>query len=155
MDFTQLIGQTFIENNLYEILQFEIETNFESYFGKYVHIYFDSLGGNQIKVTGVVHFQNEDEFYVADKAMRGKRDLFCIYENHGHIDMLLHHVDLSGRISVIRKDHTFVQEGGFEYLEDSDYKPMTPDEMRLAFQELAELLGMQVKGQSSKAKKAV
>ena len=43
MDFNKLIGKNFLEDQIYEILHFDIEANFTVYSDKFIHIYFSHL----------------------------------------------------------------------------------------------------------------
>jgi hypothetical protein len=70
----------------------------------------------------------------------GKRGWLEIYENHGHIDLHLTRSDRSGRLSVVRKTRTLIQEVDGRWFADEDFDPnappMTPDQIRQGFREL-------------------
>ena len=101
MDFSKLVGRSFLENSLYETLQFEFEENFERHFGKFLHIYFEEFEIGKINVTEVVYFETESQFYQANKTMLGKKGYFRICETCGHFDMMICRLNTSGKFSTV------------------------------------------------------
>lgn len=155
MDFENLVGQTFSENELYELLLFEIEENFEQFFLKFIHIYFDRTEDQKIKIIEVVYFKDD---IVMDKKARTiieKKEWVHIYENHGHIDLMLVRFDRTGKISVVRKNETRTQDWCLGWADEEPHKPMTQDEIRRAFEELAGIFQEQQELQKLRSKKAV
>lgn len=140
MDFSSLIGQTFHENQIYELLQFEIETNFDFYVGKYFLMYYEPLSEGHLKIAELLTFDNEDDYFVVKKRDLGKRAWLEAYEHHGHVDLHLTRQDTSGKLSVIRKTHTHFQEVRGRCFLDDETDPnrpkMTPEQIRQGFREL-------------------
>jgi hypothetical protein len=154
MDFKSLVGQTFHENQIYEILQFDIEENFESYKGKFFLMYYEPLAEGRLKITEFLEFYNDDDYFAVLKRDVGKRAWLEIYDNHGHIDLQLNRQDTSGKVSVIRKTHTRVEEvPGWSFAElDSNQPKLTPDQIRQAFRELMGLFDTSDQTDKSKTK---
>ncbi len=140
MDFSNLVGQTYHENQIYELLQFDIETNFDFYMGKYFLMYFEPLSEGRLKITELLTPENEDDHYKIKRRDLGKRAWLEAYENHGHIDLQLCRQDTSGKLSIIWKTRTHSQEVRGRCFADDGIDPnrprLTPDEIRQAFREL-------------------
>jgi hypothetical protein len=153
MDTNNLYGKIFSENELYELLLFDIEDNLISYSSLNVHIYFDRVENQKIKVTEVIYFSNINESHKQARAMTGKREWFEIAENEEHSNLYLTRLDKTGRSSSIFEEFTHTDESTRGWPDEfADHKPMTEDELRQAFRELA---GMFEEPQNSRSKKAV
>jgi hypothetical protein len=140
MDFSNLVGQIFHENQIYELLQFDIEANFDFYIGKYFLMYYESLSEGHLKITELLTFDNDDDYFKVKRRDLGKRAWLEAYENHGHIDLHLTRQDTSGKLSIIWKSRTHSQEVRGRCFADEgvdpNAPPLTPDEIRQAFREL-------------------
>ena len=155
MNFKNLIGQKFFENEFYELLLFEIEEKREQYFSKFIHFYFDRTEDKKIQITELAYFKDRTEMNQKSRSMIEKKEWFEIYENHGHIDLLLCRFDRSGTRSVVYEDKTRTQIASFSWADETPHTPMTPDEIREAFQELAGVFQNQLDLQKLRSKKAV
>jgi hypothetical protein len=153
MDNSNLCGKIFSENELYELLLFDIESNFSHYYGLNLHIYFDRIENQKIKITEIIYFKNKNDLFEHSCSVVGKRNWFEITPVGNHINLYLTRLDRNGKYSAIFKDRTRTEEAGRCWPDEmSDYKPMTEDELRQAFRELA---GMFEEPQNSRSKKAV
>ena len=138
MNFEGLIGKTFQENEFYELLLFEIEENFNQYFSKSLHIYFARFEETKIIITEVVYFKDAREMDKEARKFIEKRAWFQIYENHGHIDLLLCRFDRTGISSSVHEDSTDTQSWKTGWIEEKpDLGPMTREEIRQAVLELS------------------
>ncbi len=155
MNFENLVGETFSETEFYELLLFEIEENFEQYFSQFMHFYFDRSEYKKIKITAVFYFNDDAEMDKKARSMIEKKEWFEIYDNHGHIDLLLCRFDRTGTRSVVRKDETRTEDWRSGWADENPHKPMTRDEIREAFQELMGVFQDQQDLQKLKSKKAV
>ena len=63
MNFQALIGKTFSEIELYEVLLFDIEANFEKHLSTFIHIYFERISVEKIKINEIVSFENDNDYY--------------------------------------------------------------------------------------------
>ena len=135
MNFEKLVNQTFSETEFYELLLFEIEENFEQYFSKFFHFYFDRSDDEKIKITEVLCFKNDTEMDKKARSIIEKKEWFEIYDNHGHIDLLLCRFDRTGMRSVVRKNNTRTEDWSVAWADEKPHKPMTRDEIREAFQD--------------------
>jgi hypothetical protein len=140
MDFQSLVGQTFHENQIYGLLQFEVEENFDSYIGKFLMMYYEPLPEGNLKIAEFVISEGREDYFKAKRKYHGKRAWLEIYDNHGHIDLHLCRQDTSGKMSIVRKTHTYAQEVNGRWFADEDVDPnappMTPDQIRQGFREL-------------------
>lgn len=157
MDFQSLVGKIFHEKELYEILLFEIETNFEQYFSKAVHFYFDRMADQKIRVTEVFYFSDADKMDKISRTIIEKKEWFEFYEHHGHVDLRLVRFDRMGWLSIVwSKDETLTHESGLAWADEyPDEGPMSPEEKREAFQELAGHFEDSMELQKLRSKKAV
>jgi hypothetical protein len=159
MDFQSLVGRTFHENQIYELLQFDAESNFDFYVGKYFTIYYEPLPEGCLKITELIESCCHDEYFAMKRRDLGKRSWLEIYENHGHIDLHLCRQDTSGKLSVVHKTHTHFQEvRGRCFADegvDSNAPPMTPEQIRQAFRELMGICDDHEQMNKSKTKIAV
>jgi hypothetical protein len=78
------------------------------------------------------------------------------YDNHGHIDLHLVRLNTSGKMAVVRKTQTRVEEvPGWSFADeavDPNAPPMTPDQIRQAFREMMGLFDTQEQMNKSKTK---
>ena len=157
MDFERLIGLTFFENEFYELLLFEIEENFEQHSNKYLHFYFERTPDKKISITELVFFKNSAKANQKNRANIEKKEWFQIVLNHGHIDLMLVRFDRSGFVSFVDKNSTRTQDWRLGWADErpSLGRPLTPDEMRRGFQELAGIFEDQITKQKLGPKKAV
>lgn len=156
MNFDTLIGQTFQENEFYELLLFELEENFEENFSKFIHFYFDRTEVQKIKITEVVHFSDTNEIHKKSRSIIEKKEWFEIAKNHCHLNLLLCRFDRTGFVSSIWKDSTRTQEWCHGWADEGpDLGPMTTEEVRLGFQELVGIFQDQSELQKLRSKKAV
>ena len=155
MDFASLVEQTFSENEFYELLLFEIEENFEQFFSKFMHFYFDRTEDKKIKITQVVYFKDDSEMDKKARSIIEKKEWFHIYENHGHIDLMLVRFDRTGKVSVVRENETRTEDWSLGWADEEPHTPMTRDQIRQAFQELAGVFQDQQELQKLRSKKAV
>jgi len=110
MIFEDLVGKTFQENEFYELLLFDIEENFEQYFSKFIHFYFDRIEDKKIRINEVVYFIDSKELNQKGRKIVEKREWFEIAENHNHFNLLLCRFDRTGFVSSIFKDSTRTEE---------------------------------------------
>ena len=156
MNFENLAGKIFQENELYELLLFELEEKFEQYFSKFIHFYFTRTADSKIKVTEITHFKNSTEMNKKSREIIEKREWFEIDENHNHLNLILCRFDRTGFASSIWKDSTRTQEWARGWADEGpDLGPMTPDEIRQAVYELSGYFKDKQELQKSKSKKAV
>ena len=155
MDFRNLISPTFSENAFYELLLFEIEENFELYFSKTIHLYFDRNEDGKIKINEQINFKDAYEMDKTERKIIEKKEWFHIYENCGHINLMLCRFDRTGKISVIKRNETRTEDWRHGWADEGQKKLLTPDEIRQAFGELAGFFHDQQEIQKSKPKKAV
>lgn len=156
MNLSSLIGKKFQENELYELLLFDIEKNFEQYLLKNLHIYFNRTGYTRIEVTEVLYFSDDIETDAKSRSIIEKKEWFEITQNHNHIDLLLCRLNRTGLTSSIWKDSTHTQEWKHGWADERpDLGPMKPEEIRQAFLELSGVFIDQKKRQTLKSKKAV
>lgn len=138
MDLSKLIGQIFHDDHIYEILHFDIESNFKVYAGKFIHLYFTHLDNGYIRIDALAQFQDQDLLYAAKKKILGQMAWLEIYEHGHHIDLTIVRKDRSGKISIIGPRINLTQ----KFREESydlpvRSEPMTAEEIRRGFAELA------------------
>ena len=156
MTLKSLIDKTFQEKELYELLLFDVEQNFEKYFSQNLHIYFNRTQNNKIIIAEVVYFKNDIEADNKSRSFIEKKEWFEIIQNHDHINLLLYRLDRTGFVSSIWKDSTRTEDWRHRWADEGpDLGPMTPDEIRQAFMELSGTFIDQQKLQNLKSKKAV
>ena len=156
MKFESLIGKTFLENEFYELLLFDIEENFDQYFQKSVHFYFERIPDSKIKITEVVYFKNSREMDTEDRKIIEKKEWFEIAQNYNHVNLILVRRDRKGHISSIERDHTISHAWSLGWADVVQYTgPMTADEKRQAFRELTGYFEDQLASQELRSKKAV
>ncbi len=156
MNFENLIGKTFQETELYELLLLELEEKFEQNFSKFMHFYFVRTAHNNIRITEIVHFLNSIDIHKKNREIIEKREWFEIARNHNHLNLILCRFDRTGLHSSIWKDSTRTQEWSRSWAdEEPDLGPMTPEEIRQAVCELRGFFEDQQELQKSKSKKAV
>ena len=154
MDLNKLIGQIFLEDQIYEILHFDIEANFEIYSEKFIHIYFSHLEFGKIQIDQVSMMQNQDELYAVNRKILGLQGWIEIYDHEAHIDLTLFRKNRSGKVSIIGPELNMTQKFHDKSYDLPDVTvKLTEAERRQAFAELAGLFADELK--SSKPKKAV
>ena len=155
MTFENLIGQIFYESELFELLQLEIEENFDQYLTINLHIFFERSSSQTIEVSEIIWHENSEQLHAMNKKAVEKREFFYIYFNHGHIDLGLCRFDRSNPIAVIRKNDTFKQDWGYLcYADEFPDEEITSEEIRRAFAELSGCLEKYQETPTSKNKKA-
>lgn len=139
MDMQSLVGQIFQEMEFYETLLFEIEENFEQYFSKAMHFYFERTEDGKIKITEVVHFSGLDEMDKCERSIIEKKEWLSVYETCERLGMQLVRFDRTGWLSIVwNKENTHTQEWGVLWADEIPYEgPMSVEEKRQAFRELA------------------
>ena len=155
MNFDDLIGKTYSEQELYELLLFELEENLEKHFSEHIHLYFDRIENQKICLKEVVHFKDREELYKTNRAIIEKREYFEITHIQNHIDLMLCRFDRTGYVSIVGKDFTHTQDWCRGWADEIPHKPMTPEEIRQAFRELAGFFEDQQELQKLRSKKAV
>lgn len=156
MNLSSLIGKTFQENQLYELLLFDIEENFAQYSSKHIHFYFDRIKNDKIKVTQIVYFRSSVEIDLKDRTIIGKQEWFEVTQNDDHFNLLLCRFDRTGFASSIWKESTHTQDWCLGWADEGpDLGPMTPKEIRQAALELGGFFEDQQELQKLKSKKAV
>ena len=157
MNFEGLVGQTFFENEFYELLLFEIEQNFEQHSNKYLHFYFERNKDKKIKITELVFFSNSDISNKINRANIEKKEWFEIVQNHNHIDLYLVRFDRTGFISSIWKDSTRTEDWKHGWADEKPGlgRPMTPEEIRQGCLELMGIFEDQMELQKLRSKKAI
>lgn len=155
MDLAEFIGQTFFENEFYELLLFQIEENREKFFSKFMHFHFIRSCG-KIVITELVHFKDDVDMFKKARTNIEKQEWFEIYDNHGHIDLMLCRFDRSGKRTVFYiNGDTRTHNCSLGWADETPHRPMTRDEIREAFQELAGVFNTQQEQQSLSPKKAI
>lgn len=156
MDLKSLVGQTFHENEIYEILQFDIEENIDSYMGRYYLLYYEPLSEGRLKITEFLECHSHEEYGRVIRRDLRKRAWLHAYEHFNHVDLQLCRLDTSGKFSVIRRTHTHFQEvSGWCFADediDPNAPPMTPDQIRQAFRELMGIFDTHEQMNKSKTK---
>jgi hypothetical protein len=155
MDFENQVGKIFFENEFYESILFELEKNFEQHFSKFIHFYFERIEKMKIRITGIAHFIDSKEMNKKGREIIEEREWFEIAENHDHLNLILCRFDRTGFASSIWKDSTRTEDWKRGWADEKPYKPMTPDEIRHGFQELAGFFQNQQALQNLRNKKAV
>lgn len=155
MNFDDLVGKNFQEQELYELLVFDIEENFEAFFGKAMHLYFERLAGKQIRVTSIVNFNDADEMDQKSRSIIEKSEWFNIYENCGHIDLMLVRFDRTGQISIVNQNDTHHTDTVIGWADETLSNPPTEDQIRQAFRDLSGFLEHQSRVEKLKSKKAI
>lgn len=151
-----MVGQTFQENEFYELLLFELEEHFEQNFSKFVHFYFDRTECKNIQITEVINFEDSYEMNRLGRKIIERREWFEIDENHDHLNLLLCRFDRTGFTSSVWKDSTRTEEWRHGWADETpDRPPMTRNELRQAFQELSGVFHSQQELQNLRFKKAV
>lgn len=155
MKLEDLIGQTYLENEFYELLLSDIEDNYEKYSSKYIHIYFDRIETNKIRITNFISFEDSHVMNKKSKEIIEKKEWFEISQNDNHFNLLLCRLDRTGFISAIFKDSTHTEDWSHGWADEGpDLGPMTPEEIRLGFLELAGFFEDQQELQKLRSKKA-
>ncbi len=155
MIFEELINKVFTEDKLFETLLFDIEAKFEGYVGKYIHLNFDLIEASLFRVLSITYFETEDDMYAMFRKKLDIEAWIQIAWNTGHVDLELTRKNRSYRIALVESGkETFEQKGsGFCFVDEfADAGPLTEEEFRLGFAELASELNSY---QSSKSKIAV
>jgi hypothetical protein len=156
MDTGDLHGKIFSENELYELLLFELEANFSHYYGQNLHIYFDRLKNYKIKVIEVRYFENNEECQKCARATIEKKEWFEISVVGKHIDLVLNRLDRTGLLSAIFHDHSRTETWKRGWADElPDHGPMSEAEIREAFRELAGMIEEPQYLQDSRLKKEV
>ncbi len=154
MDFNKLIGEIFLEDQIYEILHFDIEANFKHYSEKFIHIYFSHLEFGKIHIDQVLMMQNEDEMYTVNRKIIGQQGWIEIYDHDAHVDITLYRKNRSGKVSIIGPELNMTQKfHDTNYDVPTNIPKLTEEERRRAFAELAGLFTDDLK--ASKFKKAI
>ena len=110
MDFQSLIGKNFSEIELYELLLFDIEANFEKYLSTFIHIYFERISAEKIKINEIVYFENDNDYYQTKRKIVNKKEWIEIDQDQDHINLMLCRFDRSGKLSSVRKEYTISQD---------------------------------------------
>ena len=155
MNFDDLVGKKFQEQELYELLVFDIEENFEGYCGKAMHLYFERVAGKKIRITSIVNFQDADEMDLKSRSIIEKIEWFNIYENCGHIDLMLVRFDRTGHISIVSRNNTHHQDTVLGWADETLSNPPTEDQLRQAFRDLSGYLERHSEVEKLRFKKAV
>ena len=142
MDFNSLQGKIFDESELFEIIFFEIETCKEKFFNRFTHLFYENLSNGKIQITEVLEHCDRNELYKTSRESLTKRNWFEIRQSNADIDLLLCRKDRSSRIAIARPIGPFRQDGGERWYLDEfpPEPPMTEEEKKLAFLELAGML---------------
>lgn len=154
MEFKDLVGRTIDETALFNEVQFEIECDREKYLGQSYTVFFERIKGQTVRVTEVVHYLDPEQLHVVNKASFGKREWLNIEGFVTRVSIQLCRLNQSGRLANVRENITNVQETGFGYVEENR-KPITPEEHREGFIELAKIMGYQIDLEKLRTKKAV
>src|SRR3989338_391590 len=155
MNFENPIGQIFSEAQFYELLLFNIEENLAKYRSKFIHFYFERTADKKMNITEIIYFNNAREMHQKARLNIEKKEWFEIYDNHGHIDLLLCRFDRTGVRSVVRENKTRTEDWRLGWADEKPHPPMTRDEIREAFQELMGDFQDQQNLQELRSKKAV
>ena len=155
MNIDNLVGQTFQETELYQLLLFDIKENFELYISKSFHLYFSRLTNKKIRISSITKFKDADEMDKKSRAIIEKQEWFNIYENCGHIDLMLVRFDRSGQISIVEQNETRTESSFLGWADETPHKRLKPEEMRQAFQELSGLMQKEQDLIKLRSKKAV
>lgn len=157
LKFETLVGQVFFEDELYELLLEEIEDNFDNFYSKFIHIYFDRVEIKKIRVTQIAFFKDSKEINQVERKLIEKREWFHIGENDNHFNLLLCRFDRTGFLSSIWKDKTRTEEWAQGWADELPElgRPMTPEEIRQGFRELMGIFEDQQEKQELRNKKAV
>ena len=155
MEFENQIGKTFFEKEFYELIQFELEKNFEQHFSQFIHFYFERIENAKIRITEIAHFFDSKEMNKKGREIIEKREWFEIAENHDHLNLILCRFDRTGLASSIWKNSTRTEDWKRGWADEKPYEPMTPDEIRLGFRELAGFFQNQQALHNLRNKKAV
>ena len=157
MNFDELIGQTFSENELFELVLFEVESHYDQHFSDSMNIFFERIENQKIKVTQITHFENLDALDKHERQNIEKKEWISIDTSHGNIRLMLCRFDRTGQLAVVSKTGTRRQESHLSWFDEYDFygKPITEEEMRLGFQELCGVFQNHESKQKLKPKKAV
>ncbi|MBC7742688.1 MAG: hypothetical protein H7061_10850 [Bdellovibrionaceae bacterium] len=155
MDFAKLVGQQFKEQDFYDLLLEELEDNFESNFGINLHFYFETLENNIIKVIDLCYFESCRAMNIHGRTIIEKSQWFEIGENENHMNLLLVRLDRTGFLSAIWRDKTRTTDWEHGWADEGPpHKPMTPEEIKEAFQELMGVMKGEILEQDLKKKRS-
>ncbi|MBC7420837.1 MAG: hypothetical protein H7328_08915 [Bdellovibrio sp.] len=159
MDFNSLVGQTYDhEMEFHELLCTDVENHYDTYVETFVHFYFYRLPNNKIKIAAFVRFGDKADMLKMCRAIITHKESYEVHNACNHIQVSLCRFNQFTTTSAIHKDpsENFTVEGGIEYIDpDLQTPPMTPEELRLAFQELAGCFRGELEDQKSRLKKAI
>ena len=140
MEIKDLVNKIFTEDEIFELLVFEVEENFEKYLGRHFHLDLQLQNNSFVIVTRLTLFNNNDETCIRNRAIVDKAYWIEVTDNGGHVDISLTRPSRSHRFAIVhaQKD-TFFQDGSYRSFgnEFEDDTPLTEDEMREGFAELA------------------
>ena len=155
MDLKELVNKTYTEDEIFELLVFEVEENFQHYLGKHFHLNLQRISNALIRVTELIEFKTNDETCLQNRANVDNTTWIEVTDNCGHVDVALTRIDRSYQFAMMNQDKdTYFQSGKYCSFggEAVDTTPLTEEEMREGF---AELQGCLQAYKKSKGKIAV
>ena len=119
MNLNDLVGKTFTEDEIFELLVFEVEENFQSYLGKHCHLNLELLE-KVLKVTVIEEIKNEDDLHQLNRKKFDKKEWIYLSDNFGHIDIVLIRKDRTNRIGIVYENRaTYTHNwGSYYYLDE-------------------------------------
>lgn len=155
MNFDDLVGKDFQENEFYELLLYDLEENFGQNFSQFIHFYFERTQEKKVRITEVARFNSSNEMNRKSREVIEKKEWFEIDGHRNLLQLILCRLDRTGWASSIRKDSTRTEEWSRGWADEEPHEPMTREEIRLAFRELAGFFGDQMDLQKLRNKKTV
>ena len=140
MDLRLLVGKIFDENEIFQLLRFDIEENFKFYLKKYIHIYFNHLDNRKIKINEVVFLYDDASLFAVNRQIIGTKAWIEIYNNSNHIDLTICRKDRSAKYSAFGPNLNYqvdIQKNS--YRNPEMVAKLSPEEIREAFAELSGL----------------
>jgi hypothetical protein len=154
--FNKYINQTFAEHEFYELLLFELEENFNQLGQLNLHFYFNRVENNKIQITEIVEFADGAARNQTARSIIEKKEWLELCRLTSTYNLLLCRFDRTGWLSIISENKTHTQFWKHGWLDElGPREPMTPDQMRQAFRELAGMLEDHQEFEQSRSKKAV
>lgn len=155
----ELTGQTFSENELFEVVLFEVESDYDQHSSDCMNIFFERIENKKIKVTEIIRFEDIAALDKCERQNIEKKEWISVDGKSGSIRLMLCRFDRTGELAVVYNDNTRTrrEESHLSWLDEyEDYgKPLTEEEMRLGFQELCGVLQSNELKQNLKPKKAI
>lgn len=150
----KLIGLTADENTLFETILFEIESNYDYFKSKACIIPLETADNQRHQIEKIIWRRDPEDNSDLDEYWK-KKYWIGIEGKSNRITYIFCRIDLTTKSATIYQDgNTDIWQAGQMFDPDKPVKPMRPEEIRLAFQELSGMLQDNVENKS-KPKRAM